>query len=214
MTGFIVDREELRRAHQALVDENLVVGTQGNVSKRMDAQGILIKASGVPYPLLGLKDMVLVSWDGEINKDSPKPSTDTFAHLAIYRNLPNVNAIVHTHSVYATAFAALGIDIPCVLTAMADEFGGDIPCTPYCEIGDAEVGLIAARYMPDGGVTLIQNHGVFAVGGSVKEAVKKAVMAENAAKTVFLAMSLGRPINLSRNQIESCFNRYRRFYGQ
>jgi L-ribulose-5-phosphate 4-epimerase len=145
-----------------------------------------------------------------------KPSTDTASHIVIYRELDWVNSVVHTHSTFCTAFAACGKHIPVILTATADEFGDIIPCTPYCEIGGEDVGkaVVAALRGSRAGAVLIRNHGLFTVGESLEEAVKRAVMAEDCARTTWYATRSREYILLKPDQTEDCFRRYHEQYGQ
>jgi L-ribulose-5-phosphate 4-epimerase len=207
-------QSELCRWHQHLFNEGLVTWSQGNISVR-DGNHMFIKASGVRYDYLDSRHMVRVGLTlGSYKDDSYLPSTDTDTHLYIY-NHTDVGAIVHTHSTFATAFSAAGLNIPCCLTGQADMFGGDIPCTPYAEIGGDEIGktVVATLWGESPGVALIQNHGLFAVGKTMEEAVKRAVMAEDCAKTTYYATAL-EPIRLTDKQIADNYERYNTSYGQ
>jgi L-ribulose-5-phosphate 4-epimerase len=143
-----------------------------------------------------------------------KPSSDTASHLYIYRHRPDVNGIVHTHSPYATAFAALGQPIPVYLTGMADEFGGPIPCGGFALIGSEAIGKVVVETIGDCPAVLLKNHGVFTVGASGVAAVKAAVMAEDVAKTTWLALQLGQPEAISPDDIARLHHRYTNVYGQ
>jgi L-ribulose-5-phosphate 4-epimerase len=144
------------------------------------------------------------------------PSSDTFTHAYVYRELAHVGGIVHTHSGYATAWAARGEEIPCVLTAMADEFGGEIPIAPFALIGDEEIGRIVVDTLADhrSPAVLLRSHGVFTLGPDPRDAIKAAVMCEDAARTVHLARVLGDPIPLAREDIDALYDRYQNVYGQ
>ena len=190
-------KEELLHANLELPRNNLVAWTGGNVSGRDHETGlVVIKPSGVRYEKLRSEDMVVVDLDGNIVEGTLKPSSDTASHLYIYRHRPDVGGIVHTHSRYATAFAALGKPIPCVLTAMADEFGGPIPCGRFALIGGEEIGKVVMESIGRSAAVLLKNHGVFTIGKTSIEAVKAAVMTEDAAATVWMAMQLGTPENI------------------
>lgn len=209
-------RVELFKYHRRMYRDGLVVGTQGNISVRTDG-GMCIKPSGVDYEDLTSEDFVDVVKDGAIWRGTLKPSTDTASHLVIYRKLPWVQAIVHTHSTFATAFAACGMDIePLCLTGMADEFGDKVPCSAYAEIGGEEIGeaIVALEYVTSPHTFLIRNHGLFALGSSVASAYKRALMAEDAARTVLYARQLGQPITLTALQAEKAYARYHSAYGQ
>lgn len=206
--------------HQELVKNNLVVWTGGNVSQRIVfADGspdlFVIKPSGVSYEKLRPVDMVVCDLDGNVVEGSHKPSSDTAAHAYVYRNMPEVGGVVHTHSNYATAWAAIGEPIPCVLTAIADEFGGEIPIGPFAKIGDESIGrgIVETLTGHRSPAVLMQSHGVFTIGATGKDAVKAAVMCEDAAKTVFIARQLGNPLPISQADIDSLHTRYQNVYG-
>jgi len=195
-------REELWRLHMELPKNNLVMWTGGNISARDAARGLVaIKPSGVRYEDLQPEHMVIVDLDGNIVEGTLSPSSDTASHLYIYRHRPDVNGVVHTHSRYATAFAALNRSIPCVLTAMADEFGGPIPCGGFSLIGGEEIGQVVIESIGSSPAVLLKNHGVFTVGPNATAAVKAAVMTEDVAATVWLALQLGTPEEIPAPQI-------------
>jgi L-ribulose-5-phosphate 4-epimerase len=208
-------KEELLHSNLELPRNNLVVWTGGNVSGRDHETGlVVIKPSGIRYEELRSEDMVVVDLDGKVVEGLLKPSSDTASHLYIYRHRPDVGGIVHTHSRYATAFAALGKPIPCVLTAMADEFGGPIPCGRFALIGGEEIGKVVIESIGKSAAVLLKNHGVFSIGKTSIEAVKAAVMTEDAAATVWMAMQLGTPENIPYENIEKLHDRYTHVYGQ
>ena len=208
-------RKELWRLHLELPRNNLVVWTGGNISARDRQTGhVVIKPSGVPYAELAPESMVVVDLEGKVVEGSLKPSSDTLAHVYIYRHRPDVNGIVHTHSTFATAFAALGRPIPACLTAICDEFGGPIPCGGYARIGGDEIGQEVIRSIGDGPAVLLKNHGVFTVGPTAEAAVKAAVMVEDAARTVWLALQLGQPEEIPPEDVAKLHHRYTQAYGQ
>ena len=212
-------REEVCALHAELPRNNLVAWTSGNISARDPETGlIVIKPSGVKFAELTPENMVIVDVDGQVVEAAHKPSSDTASHCYIYRQRPEVNGIVHTHSRYATAFAALGRPIPCVLTAMADEFGGDIPCAGFALIGGEEIGQQVVSKLdecPGPSIAVIlQNHGVFTVGKNAEAAVKAAVMAEDNAAIVWTALQMGTPLPLSKEDIDKLHYRYTHIYGQ
>ena len=208
-------REEVYRAHLELPRNNLVVWTGGNISGRDPRTGyVVIKPSGVPYAELTPEKMVVVDLEGKTVEGTLKPSSDTFAHVCIYRHRPDVNGIVHTHSTFATAFAALGRPIPACLTAICDEFGGPIPCGGYARIGGDEIGQEVIRSIGDGPAVLLKNHGVFTVGPTAEAAVKAAVMVEDAARTMYFALLLGEPERIPPEEIARAHGRYLEEYGQ
>jgi L-ribulose-5-phosphate 4-epimerase len=210
-------RQQVCELHQELPDNHLVAWTSGNVSARDPETGwIVIKPSGVKFRDLRPENMVIVDENGVIIEADHKPSSDTASHCYVYRHRPDVFGIVHTHSRYATAFAALGRPIPCVLTAMADEFGGDIPCGGFALIGGEEIGKVvvetlAGSHSP---AALLQNHGVFTIGASAEAAVKAAVMTEDNAAIVWTALQIGTPLPIAQEDIAKLHHRYTHVYGQ
>lgn len=203
--------------HAELVRNHLVAWTSGNISARVPGQELfVIKPSGVAYQELTAEQMVVIDLDGNVVAGELTPSSDTATHAYLYRSLPAIGGVVHTHSPYATAWAAHGQAIPCVLTAMADEFGGDIPVGPFARIGGEEIGLAVVQTLANSRspAVLMRNHGVFTVGPSARDAVKAAVMCEDVARTVLLARTLGEPTRLDQDDIEALYQRYQNVYGQ
>jgi L-ribulose-5-phosphate 4-epimerase len=208
-------RQELVTLNQALPEHGLVTWTSGNVSIRDPETGLVaIKSSGTKFADLTAQSMVVVDLEGKVIDGQYKPSSDTASHLVIYRHRPDVNGVVHTHSNYATAFAALGQEIPVYLTAQADEFGGPIPCGGFALIGGEEIGRIAVETMGSSPAVLLKNHGVFTVGPSGEAALKAAVMVEDIARTAWLALQLGQPDVIPPELIEKLHDRYQHEYGQ
>jgi L-ribulose-5-phosphate 4-epimerase len=214
-------REEVAALHGELVSNGLVTWTGGNVSGRVPgADAFVIKPSGVAYSDLSPENMVVCDFDGVVIKDTPgsdrEPSSDTAAHAYVYRNMGHIGGVVHTHSPYATAWAARGEEIPCVLTAMADEFGGPIPVGPFAIIGDDSIGrgIVETLSGHRSRAVLMQNHGPFTIGRSPRDAVKAAVMVEDVARTVHLARAGGATIPIPQPTIDALFERYQNVYGQ
>ncbi|WP_066946192.1 L-ribulose-5-phosphate 4-epimerase [Microtetraspora fusca] len=213
--------EELRETvcglHAELVRNNLVAWTAGNVSGRLPGADLfVIKPSGVSYDDLTPGSMVVCDLDGAPVEGALAPSSDTAAHAYVYRHMPQVNGVVHTHSTYASAWAARGEPIPCVLTAMADEFGGAIPVGPFALIGGDDIGRGVVETLSGhrSRAVLMRNHGVFAVGESPKAAVKAAVMCEDVARTVHLSRQLGEPLPIAPADVDRLYDRYQNVYGQ
>ena len=213
-------RIEVAALHAELVRYELVVWTGGNVSGRVPGADLfVIKPSGVRYDELSPENMILCDLDGVVIPGTPgserSPSSDTAAHAYVYRHLPEVGGVVHTHSTYAVAWAARGEEIPCVITAMADEFGGPIPVGPFAIIGDDSIGrgIVETLRGHRSRAVLMQNHGPFAIGASAKDAVKAAVMLEDVARTVQLARNAGEVIPIPQEAIDSLYNRYQNVYG-
>src|SRR5918997_5635815 len=210
-------RHTVAELHGELTRNGLVIWTAGNVSARVPGRDLLvIKPSGVSYDELDADAMVVCDLHGTLVEGDRLPSSDTAAHAYVYRHLPEVGGVVHTHSTYATAWAARGEAIPCVLTAMADEFGGPIPVGPFALIGDDSIGQGVVATLKDSRspAVLMQNHGVFTIGRDAKAAVKAAVMTEDVARTVHLSRQLGEPIPIAQADVDSLYARYQNVYGQ
>jgi L-ribulose-5-phosphate 4-epimerase len=214
-------RVEVAELHDELVRYGLVVWTAGNVSGRVPGADLfVIKPSGVGYDDLTPDSMILCDLDGTVVPGSPgserSPSSDTAAHAYVYRHLPEVGGVVHTHSTYAVAWAARGEEIPCVITGMADEFGGPIPVGPFAVIGDDSIGrgIVGTLRGHRSRAVLMRNHGPFTIGVSAKDAVKAAVMCEDVARTVHLARQAGPLVPIPQDRIDALYERYQHVYGQ
>jgi L-ribulose-5-phosphate 4-epimerase len=210
-------RSSVAHLHAELLRWGLVVWTAGNVSARVPGEDLfVIKPSGVSYDELTPESMIVCGLDGHVIDGDHSPSSDTAAHAYVYRAMPEVGGIVHTHSTYATAWAARGEAIPCVLTAMADEFGGEIPVGPFALIGNDDIGrgIVETLRGHRSRAVLMCNHGVFTVGPDATAAVKAAVMCEDAARTVHLARALGEPVKIEPADIDRLYDRYHNVYGQ
>ncbi|WP_309082217.1 L-ribulose-5-phosphate 4-epimerase [Zhihengliuella sp.] len=222
------DLERVRRIvsglHAELPRYELVVWTAGNVSQRVpnpdvpdgSADLFVIKPSGVSYDELTPESMVVCDLDGALVDGTRGPSSDTAAHAYVYRHLPAVGGVVHTHSTYATAWAARGEEIPCVLTMMADEFGGPVPVGPFAIIGDDSIGrgIVETLRESRSPAVLMRNHGPFTIGKDARAAVKAAVMCEEVARTVHISRQLGEPLPIEQLHIDSLYDRYQNVYGQ
>jgi L-ribulose-5-phosphate 4-epimerase len=214
-------RQHLYELHLELVKYNLVVWTMGNVSVRDSQTGlVVIKPSGIRYEEMQPEHMVIVDLNANVIDPGVhetlghlKFSSDTLTHLYVYRHRPDVMGVCHTHSTFATAFAAVGKAIPCFLTGMADEFGGEIPLGGFELIGSEAIGKEMLRVIGQSKAVIMQNHGLFSIGGSGESAVKAAVMAEDAARTSFYALQLGSPIPISPANVASLYDRYSNVYG-
>ncbi len=210
-------REIVSDLHAELPRNGLVAWTSGNVSARVPGADLMvIKPSGIGYDDLTPESMVVCDLDGNPVSDGFTPSSDTATHAYIYRHMPEIGGVVHTHSTYATAWAALGEPIPCVITAMADEFGGEIPVGPFALIGSDEIGrgVVATLSGHRSPAVLMRSHGVFTIGPAVRDAVKAAIMCEDVARTVHAARLLGDPEPLPQDQVDALHKRYKEHYGQ
>jgi L-ribulose-5-phosphate 4-epimerase len=214
-------KERVARLHAELIRWELVVWTAGNVSERVKGVDgapdlLVIKPSGVSYDELDADAMVVTDLEGELVEGDRNPSSDTAAHAYVYAHMPEVNGVVHTHSTYATAWAARGEEIPCVLTMMGDEFGGAIPVGPLAVIGDDSIGrgIVETLSGHRSKAVLMRNHGPFTIGRDAKEAVKAAVLLEEVARTVHISRQLGEPMAIPPQIVDSLFDRYQNVYGQ
>ncbi|MFC4335508.1 L-ribulose-5-phosphate 4-epimerase [Salininema proteolyticum] len=210
-------RREVCELHGELIRWGLVAWTAGNVSARVPGTDLMvIKPSGVSYEDLTPESMVVCDLDGVPVDEGASPSSDTGSHAYVYRRRPDVGGVVHTHSPYATAWAATGEPIPCVITAMADEFGGEIPVGPFALIGDESIGegIVETLEGSRSPAVLMRQHGVFSIGKDAKAAVKAAVMCEDVARTVHIAKQMGAVEPISGADVDSLFDRYQNVYGQ
>ena len=210
-------RRQVADLHAELPRNDLVVWTAGNVSARVPGADLLvIKPSGLSYDEITPEKMVVTDFDGKLVDGDFSPSSDTAAHAYVYRHLPEVGGVVHTHSTYATAWAARAEPIPCVLTMIADEFGGEIPVGPFALIGDDSIGrgIVETLRGHRSPAVLMRNHGVFTIGTDARAAVKAAVMCEDVARTVHVARQLGTPVPIDQADVDSLFDRYQNVYGQ
>lgn len=208
---------EVAALHAELPRNSLVVWTAGNVSARVPGADLLvIKPSGVSYDDLDADAMVVCDFDANLVEGTRNPSSDTAAHAYVYRHLSTVGGVVHTHSDYATAWAARREPIPCVLTMIADEFGGDIPIGPFALIGDDSIGrgIVETLSASRSRAVLMANHGPFTIGKDARDAVKAAVMVEDVARTVHLARAYGEPRRIDQEDIDRLYQRYQNVYGQ
>src|SRR6478672_7064468 len=206
--------DSLRRSvadlHAELPRNELVSWTAGNVSARVPGRELLvIKPSGVSYDELTPESMVVCDLDGNLVDGERSPSSDTAAHAYVYKHLPEVGGVVHTHSTYATAWAARGEEVPCVLTMMADEFGGPVPVGPFAVIGDDSIGrgIVETLAESRSPAVLMRNHGPFTIGADARAAVKAAVMVEEVARTVHIARQLGEPLTIDQQDIDALYQR-------
>ena len=213
-------KERVAALHTELPRWELIVWTAGNVSERVSNPAgedlLVIKPSGVAYEDITAEAMVVCDLAGNLVEGERSPSSDTAAHAYVYANMPEVGGVVHTHSTYATAWAARGEEIPCVLTMMADEFGGPVPVGPFAIIGDDSIGrgIVSTLKSSRSPAVLMRNHGPFTIGKDGRAAVKAAVMCEEVARTVHIARQLGQPLPIEQDHVDSLYNRYQNVYGQ
>jgi L-ribulose-5-phosphate 4-epimerase len=210
-------QQSVAQLHAELTRNELVVWTAGNVSARVpDHDLMVIKPSGVSYDDLDADAMVITDLFGTLVEGERNPSSDTAAHAYVYRYMPAVGGVVHTHSTFATAWAAQSEPIPCVLTMIADEFGGDIPVGPFALIGDDSIGrgIVETLTGSRSPAVLMSGHGPFTIGTDARAAVKAAVMLEDVARTVHYARQMGELRRLAQSDIDSLYARYQNVYGK
>jgi L-ribulose-5-phosphate 4-epimerase len=216
-TEIAVLRTQVAALHAELVRYGLVVWTAGNVSARVPGHELLvIKPSGVSYDELTPESMIVCDLDGTVVEGDLAPSSDTAAHAYVYRHMPEVGGVVHTHSTYACAWAARREPVPCVLTAMGDEFGGEIPIGPFALIGDDSIGrgIVDTLKGHRSPAVLMANHGPFTIGKDARAAVKAAVMCEDVARSVHISRQLGEPVPIPQDAVDRLYDRYQNVYGQ
>jgi L-ribulose-5-phosphate 4-epimerase len=210
-------RDIVARLHAELPRNGLVAWSSGNVSARVPGQDLMvIKPSGLLYDELTPDNMVVCDLHGTVLEGDLAPSSDTAAHAYVYREMPEVGGVVHTHSSYASAWAARREPIPCVRTGMADEFGGEIPVGPFALIGNDDIGrgIVATLRGHRSRAVLMASHGVFTIGKDARSAVKSAVLCEDVARSVHLAFQLGKPDPLPQADVDALYDRYQNVYGQ
>ena len=208
-------KKEVYKAHMNLWENRLVMWTSGNVSARdTETNLVVIKPSGVSYDKLSPDNLVVVDLNGKVIEGDLKPSVDMATHLYIYRNMPDVSSVIHTHSTYASAFAATGKPIPVCLTAMADFFGRDIPIGELVLIGEEEIGKEIVCKIGGSKAIIMKNHGPFTIGKSVNEALKAAIFLEESAKTLIMAKILGEPQSIPESIVNKLHKNYIEKYGQ
>jgi len=208
-------KKEVYKAHINLWKNRLVMWTSGNVSARDPKTNlIVIKPSGMSYDKLSPDNLVVVDLNGNIIEGNLKPSVDMATHLYIYKHMPDVMSVIHTHSTHASAFAAIGKPIPVCLTAMADFFGCDIPVGELVLIGEEEIGKEIVRKIGNSKAIIMKNHGPFTIGASVREALKAAIFLEEGAKTLIMAKILGEPKSIPESMVNKLHKNYIEKYGQ
>ncbi|PKW26781.1 L-ribulose-5-phosphate 4-epimerase [Phycicoccus duodecadis] len=210
-------RAEVASLHGELTRYGLVIWTAGNVSARVPGADLMvIKPSGVSYDDLTPEAIVVTDLHGTLVEGEHAPSSDTAAHAYVYRHLPEVGGVVHTHSTYACAWAARHEAIPCVLTMTADEFGGEIPLGPFALIGDDSIGrgIVETLRGSRSRAVLMAGHGPFTIGRDARDAVKAAVMVEDVARTTHIARQLGEPVAIDAADVTRLHDRYQNVYGQ
>jgi L-ribulose-5-phosphate 4-epimerase len=208
-------KKSVWEANQGIFRAGLVTMHSGNASGIDRTRGlVVIKPSGMDYDKMRPSDMVVTDLHGKVIDGKWKPSVDLPHHLYLYKHRSEIGGVVHTHSNYATSFALLGRPIPAYLTAIADEFGGEIPCIPYVDNQGDSIGQAILEHLGTSPAVLLAHHGAFAVGKTPRDALKAAVMLEDVAHTCHLALVKGDPKPLPAEEVKKWFDRYHTAYGQ
>lgn len=185
-----------------IYSNRLVVASLGNVSCRDETGNVVITPSGVDYEELTIKDIVTIDVHGKRVKGQLTPSSETPMHTLVYRERPDVTGIVHTHSLYASAFSVVNKEIPVDMVEVAAHVGGKVPIAPYSPPGTEELGRQALSVLKDRRACLLQNHGVLAVGDTLEKAYKAAAIVEIAARIHILGSLIGTPRELPAKDIK------------
>lgn len=194
-----VKKEVVLTAKRAL-KEGMVAGTSGNISVFLDdINAIAITPSSYDYSIMEETDIVILTLDGEVLEGHHKPSSEWKLHAEVYKNLPHVKSVVHTHSPYATSFAVLHKEIPVVLIEMVPFLKGSLEVSPYAKQGSSEVGANAVPILARKNACLMANHGVVAVGESLGQAYTNSIYVEDAAKIYHMALTVGTPVVLTED---------------
>lgn len=208
-------KQEVCEQNHELPRNGLVVGSGGNVSGRDPDSGlVVIKPSGVKFDKLTPETMVVVDLEGHVIEGQMKPSVDTGIHLFLYKNRADVFGVTHTHSPYASSFAARGERIPAILTPITHMLGRDVPCSRYATPGEVDTGQAILDAADGGWAALVKAHGVFTMGKSATEATSIAMYLEEAAMTTHLALLRGPVDELPQEEIDRCYAWFRKNYGQ
>ncbi len=204
---------ELIAACNDMIGSGLVAGTWGNASMRV-ADGLIITPSGMPYDSLNVQDIVLLNNSGNVKSGFRRPSTEAPLHLEIYRNRPDVHAIMHTHSIYASALAVSRINLPVILEEQAQLVGGEVPVSEYAPAGSEELACSASQTLGDCGAVLLANHGLVGVGKDIREALLICQIVEKACRVYIMSLSVGSPFCLDEKDVSSLRSAFLQSYGQ
>ncbi|MEK7281511.1 MAG: class II aldolase/adducin family protein [Chloroflexota bacterium] len=206
-TRWLKEKAEVLWAGQEMARRGLVVGSSGNVSLKVEEGLIAITPHGAYYDELIAEDIVVINAAGEAQEGQRVPSAESLLHSAIYKARPDVKAIIHTHSLFASALAVAGKEIPPILDDQMTYLGGDIKLAPYALPGTADLIPAVAAALGKKNAVLIANHGALGVGGSLKHALTNCLMLEKVAQVYVFASSLGR-INQLSPQAEEALKVY------
>lgn len=209
------ERRQVLAAAREISETGLVIGTWGNVSIRCQGQNLMIiTPSGMNYGALAMEDMVLVNGDLQILEGNFKPSTEVVLHMGVYKNRPDVQAIVHTHSLYAAAFAAAGKSLPVILEEMAQMVGHEVTVAEYGLCGSDALAINVINALgQDRQAVLLAHHGLITVGSSMDHALKRAHIIEKTSQVYLLAQALGGVKQIPEQDINSLHESFKN-YGQ
>ncbi|HCF49491.1 MAG TPA: class II aldolase [Syntrophomonas sp.] len=208
-------RRQVLEAAREISSSGMVIGTWGNVSARAtETEGFVITPSGMDYAVLTPEDMVVVDYNRQVIEGKFRPSSETPLHLAIYLARPDVQAIVHVHSPFATAFAVAGIPIPVILEETAQAIGHEIAVVPYARTGTRKLAEYTVKTLGEKGcAALLSNHGVIGVGGSMAQALRICYVIEQTAQVGLYARMLGPLQGLPEDEVNLLHAGFQK-YGQ
>lgn len=202
-------------AGRRILATNLVVGTWGNLSQRdPDGRGFWITPSGMDYGVISEGDLVLLNLDARVLAGTRKPSTEAAMHAAIYRARPDVAAVIHTHSLYASACAAARRSIPPIVEDAAQLLGGAVEVAEYALPGTADLAAKVVLALGTKYGVLLANHGSVGVGKDLHEAILSCQLIEKAATIFVLSHLVGGPVALDSAEVDAMARFYREQYGQ
>ena len=187
--------------------QGLVAGTSGNLSLRSDAGYIVITPSSRDYMTMLAEDIMVIDLEGKIIEGAHQPSSEWPLHAEIYRQMPEVKSVVHTHSPYATAFSVINEPIPLVLVEMVFFLKGEVPVAPVATQGTVDVGLGVVKAIQGRTACLMQNHGAITIGESLPQAFIRTEYLEDAAKIYHMARAVGTPTHLPEKMVQEMLNR-------
>jgi L-fuculose-phosphate aldolase len=217
MTGqFLEERQQVLEAVRRIVASGLVAGSSGNVSRRIVTPSgdlFAVTASRVPYHRFSIGDVLVVDEEIDPVVGDGVPSSESLAHIAVYRARPDAGAVIHTHSVYASAFAVAGLPIPCVLDEQVIALGGAVAVAAYGPSASQQLAVNAVAALGDGAAVLLRHHGVLGVGANLEEAVAVVELVERVAKIRLLSVQLGAAHELPADIVRAEQQVYRMMKG-
>lgn len=208
-----VKKKEIIKTALMLKEYRLIALSGGNVSIRTESNHILITPSGMMYETMVPDDIVVLDLSGAIVEGTRRASVDIDAILYIYNKMPETNAVIHTHQVYATAVGLVEKELPAAVTTLPNATLGPVSVAPYSSAASLEMGINTVKYINNKRAVILKNHGVISIGKTLKEALYAAVYLEDAAKTYILAKSIGKPQILNTEQIRVAVGKFQD-YGQ